>query len=718
MKKFLHLVTPTHCLLLWLLLLCSYQSYGQTVYANSQTNSITGVCLLCSINNPNNAVDTSRSNYSEFVVPVELLGAKLSQTLIFPSAVNAGCDSLIIKVGSSYSLSAGAFNNITVRTYNGSTANNDSLFPSATQIHILQDNKQAEILLRPAQSFDRVVVTYNVGLAGLLGNFRIYYALRKQSLPTPVTIPAKDTAVCQGNPVKLRPLRAPNTIYRWYDAAWGGHLIASGPGDYSITVNPAVTTTYYVEGESGGCISQRAPVKVIIHPRPANPVYTVPPTISCGNTAISISNYQPGINYNVYLKYSGIFGLMRDTSFAVINSGIVNVLDILYYFNANVDVYIQAVNAVTGCTSDTVHMPFSIGGHATYAALDADSITICKGDSATFHAFNHSSPGDAVVLIRWYDAPVGGSLLATGSYFKAAPLTTTTYYVTAAYQCEYPIRVPATAVVRKLPDPLYAVPQGMVCGRQTLTIQNHQAGFHYRVRTLYKNFSGIFLDTTYLITNSSSIITPAFLPPVPSQVNISIQAIDPVSGCRSDTIHKSYNMGGASQYPRVDADSINICTNDSATLHAFVPIFTLSIIRWYDAPTGGNLLFTGNYFKVSPSTTRSYYASAGYECEYPLRRQVKVTVHPCKSMGKATGALSELLECYPNPTAGLIHIRHKENLEGSTIRINDTQGKPVYQSVLTTNYIQLPSSVPTGLYIIQVRIKTGKILTGKVMVNR
>lgn len=716
MKTFLHLLNPM--LRLLLVLLFSSRSYGQTVYANSQSNSITGLCLLCSITNPNNAVDTDLNNYSEFVVPVQLLGTKLSQTLIFPSAGSAACDSLIIKVGSSYSLSVAAFSNITLRTYNGSTANNDSLTPSAAQIHILPDNTQAELLLRPGQSFDRVVITYNLGLAGLLGNFRLYYALRKQSLPAPFTIPAKDTTVCQGNPVKIRLLRNANTIYRWYDAVTGGNLISADPGDYSITVSPPTTTTYYVEAESGGCISQRTPVKVLINPRPANPVYSVPQSIVCGNTAISVSNYQSGINYNVRLKYSGLFGLIKDTSYTVTNSGIVNIADIAYFFNANVDIYLQAVNALTGCQSDSVHMAFSIGGHATYVALDADSIIICKGDSAAFHAFIHNDPGDDIAIIRWYDAPVGGNLLGIGKYFKASPPTTTTYYVTAAYQCEYPVRVPATAVVRKLPDPVYTVPQGMVCGSQTLPVQNHQAGFNYRVHILYKNFSGIFLDTAYLITNSSSITTPAFLPPVPSQVNVSVQAVDPVSGCRSDTIYKSYNMGGASQLPHVDADSINICINDSATLHAFVPVFTLSIIRWYDAPTGGNLLFTGNYFKVSPSTTRIYYASAGYECEYPVRKPVKVIVNQCLSISKTTATPPESLECYPNPTSGLLQIRHKENLEGSIIRVNDLQGKPVYQSILKTNSVQLPSSVPAGIYIIQIHIKTGKILIGKVIVNK
>ncbi|SKA36881.1 Por secretion system C-terminal sorting domain-containing protein [Chitinophaga eiseniae] len=715
MKIFSHLFNS---ILLLSLLIFPSISHGQTVYANSQSNSITGLCLLCSINNPNNAVDTDHTNYSEFMVPVELLNAKLSQTLIFPSTGSAGCDSLIIKVASTYSLSASAFSNIIVRTYNGGDANSDSISPSPAQIHILPDNTQAEILLRPTQSFDRVMITYNVGLAGLLGNFRIYYALRKQSLPAPATIPAKDTTICQGNTAIIRPFPNANTIYRWYDAATGGNLILSDSGDYSVSVNPSTTTTYYVEGESGGCISQRTPVKVLVTPRPANPVYSVPQSIACGNTAISVSNYQPGINYNVRLKYSGLFGLIKDTSYTVTNGGVVNVADIAYFFNANVDVYLQAVNALTGCQSDSVHMTFSIGGHATYVALDADSIIVCKGDSVTFHAFIHDDPGDDIAIIRWYDAPSGGQLLGTGKYFKVSPSITTTYYVAAAYQCEYPVRVPATAVVRKLPDPVYTVPQGMVCGRQTLTVQNHQAGFNYYVHILYKNFSGIFLDTAYQITNSSDITTPAFLPPVPSQVDVSVQAVDPVSGCRSDTIYKSYNMGGSSQLPSVDADSINICLNDSTTLHAFVPVFTLSIIRWYDAPIGGNLLFTGNYFKVSPPTSTTYYASAGYECEYPVRKPVKVIVSQCLSVRKTAVTSTESLECYPNPTSGQLQIRHKESLEGSIIRIHDLQGKPVYQSVLKANYIQLPASMSTGTYIIQLRIKTGKILIGKVIINK
>ncbi|MCW3468036.1 Ig-like domain-containing protein [Chitinophaga nivalis] len=693
--------------------------YGQTVYANSQTNAITGVCLLCSINNPDYAVDSNFTNYSEFIVPVQLLGTQLSQTLIFPASNAAGCDSLIIKVGSSYTLNAASFANITVRTYNGNIANSDSLSPTAAQIRFSQNNTQAELLLRPNQTFDRVKITYSLGLAGLLGNFRIYYALRKQGLPAPQTIPAKDTTICQGSTVTLSPLQQPNTIYRWYNAAVGGSLLPANAN--AITVNPAVTTTYYVEAVKGGCTSQRVPVTVIVNPKPADPVYTLPSGNVCGNIVIPVFNYLPGIDYNVRVQYTVLGSLVFDTAYAVKGDNNVLIKDYNYNFSKQADIYIQAVDSLTGCVSDTVHDTFVFGGTGFYPSVDADSVTICKYDSVTLHAF---VPNSTIPPILWYSAPTGGTLLFTGPYYKVSPAVTTTYYVTSKTLCDFPVRRPVKVTVKKLPDPVYNVPRGIVCGPQRIPVLNHQSGFNYNVRLIYVQLIpvGPVFDTSFTVLNNATITTPLYLSYPPSTVDVYIQAADPVSGCKSDTVHKLFNAGGYAKLPNTDADSVRICRGDSATLYAYIPGTSLPPIRWYNAPTGGSLLYTGNYFKVRPAVTTTYYVTSGYECEYPLRKPVKVIVNNCRPpLTAATNHPVDItvkrLNCFPNPTTGEVMFNGNVDFTGSRVAVKDINGHILQEEVLTRNGLNLKQK-QGGVYILQIITGKKEMYTGKIVLQR
>lgn len=175
-----------------------------------------------------------------------------------------------------------------------------------------------------------------------------------------------------------------------------------------------------------GCKRLRKAVKVVVNPKPADPVYTVPVNVVCGNTAIAVSNYQAGINYNVRLRYSGIQGLVLDTSYVVMNTGNFIVRDINYVTHAQVDISVQAVNAITGCRSDSVQMGFIYGGHAGAPSVSTDSVTICKFDSTTLHAFY---PPSLYATFHWYNAAVGGNLLFTGPDYRVSPAVTTTYYV-------------------------------------------------------------------------------------------------------------------------------------------------------------------------------------------------------------------------------------------------------------------------------------------------
>ncbi|HVI47310.1 MAG TPA: T9SS type A sorting domain-containing protein [Chitinophaga sp.] len=327
---------------------------AQKTYASSETHQVNGVCLLCGVSSPGNPVNnTSLDDYSTFNITAGILGTSVEQTLIFPSGSAAGCDSLVIGIGSGNALlSASLFGGVTVETYNGATANNDAHVVDSSVLRLLQCNTRAEVLLHPQQQFDRVKIRLSSSLVGLLTGFRVYYAFRKRS--------------------------------------------------------------------------------------PDNPLYLPPEGMVCGAPYIIIQNHQPYVRYNVRIIYTAFSNLIQDTSYTAAGDSI----RLPYYANfagSQGDIYVQAVDTVRGCLSDSTHHSYFAGSTSVLPRVDVDSVHICQGDTAVLHAVQVTP--NALYSILWYSAPTGGTLLYTGPDFRVAPAITTSYYVTAKGSCEYPKRI-------------------------------------------------------------------------------------------------------------------------------------------------------------------------------------------------------------------------------------------------------------------------------------
>lgn len=693
------------------------------IYANSQTNGTTGLCLICGVTNPDNPVNnTNLNDYSTFNITVGLLETTVYQTLIFPAVSTMGCDSLIIGVGSGNALlSLNLFGGVTVQTFNGAIANNDIQVVDSSNLRLLQSNTKAEIMLKPAYAFDRVKITLSSNLLGLLNAFRIYYAYHKPSVPIPVA--ADNFAVCAGDFVTLTATGVSNATIKWYDAISGGTLLATGN---SYRVEPAATTTYYAEANINGCISARKAVQVKVNPRPANPVYTVSQGVVCSNEIIQVTNYQPGINYNVEVKYIDFIGATQDTSYVVNNSNTVVVTNYNTYSSRQVEVYIQAVNSLTGCKSDSIHKTLIFGAAAQLPAVDADSLVICYDQSATLHAY---IPLTDVPAIRWYDAPTGGNLLHSGSYFTVKPAITTTYYAAAAVTCEYPQRKAVKVIVTKLPNPNYVVPGGYMCGAvHKFPVLNHQAGFNYNVRVKYtSSVNPNLLDTSFVVINKDTITSMMQPQRYLMQGDIYVQAVNPLNNCKSDTVHQVFIIGASSVLPSVDADSVSICKGDSVTLHAYVPDTNVPLIRWYNAPSAGNLLFTGSYYKVSPAVTTAYYVTSAYVCDYPQRKLVEVIVKNCPApvllLSKKNGISPDMtfkqIQIFPNPSHGNIWLSTGDkDLTGSLIVVRDINGREIQRETLRRNSFSFSKQIVTGLYFVQVITVGKEVYSGKVSLQQ
>ncbi|AYZ14783.1 T9SS C-terminal target domain-containing protein [Chryseobacterium arthrosphaerae] len=179
---------PGQCLIkqslsiLVLLLMNMWSSAQNKKYAGSEIHQISGVCLGCSVENPQNAAGNNENDYSTLKMGIGVLG-KIEQTLIFPQSVSK---KLIIGIGSDHiPLSVSLLNGVTVETMNGATSNNDSKTIDGNILKIGTQTNKATIEFSPAKVYDRIRITMNGGLLNLSGGLRIYYAYYEDQCTIP-----------------------------------------------------------------------------------------------------------------------------------------------------------------------------------------------------------------------------------------------------------------------------------------------------------------------------------------------------------------------------------------------------------------------------------------------------------------------------------------------------------------------------------------------------
>ena len=590
---------------LLMLLLCCFlmfpsQGYGQKIYASSQTNQVNGLCLLCGVSNPGNAINSNLNDYSTFVINVGLLGVSVEQTLIFPAASNAGCDSLIVGIGSGDPvLSANLFGGVTIQTYNGSVANNDAQVTTAGILRLLDNNTRAEVLLKPTAQFDRVKVTLNSSLVGLLTSFRLYYAYHQSTIPPVPVITPSSATICSGDSLTLAVTPISGTTITWYAAGTGGSPLATGN---SITVKPVVTTTYYAAATAAGCTSARTPVIVTVNPKPAQPTVNNPVTICTGDTAVLTAT---GPNIKWYSSASGGTLLFTGSPYRVSPAA-----SAVYYAQAD------TLGCISGRAADSV----IVVTKPAVPTLAADTVTICYGDSAILRAI-----APAGVTFRWYYNATGGSPVISGAtVILYNQPTTATFYVDAVNSngCVSVSRKPVTVLVNPVPAiPVYTVPSP-ACQPVVIPITNHQNGVVYNVRIRYAGGITNPFDTTFTQTGDT-IHLPVY--PLDTDADIYVQTVNAVTGCKSIITHQAFTVKRRLLPPTVVQDTIIIHPGDSVNVST-----TGGDIKWYDAPASGTLLYTGNPYRVAPSTTTTYYAAAtGEGCESQLRTPVTVKIINC-----------------------------------------------------------------------------------------
>lgn len=399
---------------------------------------------------------------------------------------------------------------------------------------------------------------------------------------TPSITSTLPSQVCDSGAVTLGATANAGTLH-WYNVPTGGSTL--GTGNSFTTPSISTTTTFYVEAVNGSCISVRVPVVATVN---ATPTITSTTDLTvCGNVGGTLSATASAGTIYWYSVASGGTAFATGTSIPVSGGS--------YTF------YVEAVS--NGCTSTRVPVVYTNNPIPTITSVTPASR--CDSGSVTLAATTDLG------TISWYDAPTGGNLVGTGTSFTTPILSsTTTYYVaSSSAACTTPTRSAVTATINEQPVITSTTPASR-CGDGNVTLQASAS-----IGTIY----------WYNAPTGGTLVATGGTFTTPVLGGTTTYYVEVVNGnCTSARTAVVATVNAVSVITSTTPNSR--CDSGTLTLQA---TSSNGIIRWYDSPTGGVLLGTGNSFTtpVLNTTTTYYVESQNGDC-ISNRIPVTATIAP------------------------------------------------------------------------------------------
>jgi gliding motility-associated-like protein len=216
-------------------------------FATTQQSPILGgLCALCLVETPTQAIDGDTTTSSRLVLPIGVVST-VGQRLNFPGDYQAG-DYIALELEVPNQLLSGQLlGGINVVTYNNGVSNNDQTFLNASAIKVEVfgigngSTSKFRAVLTATKSFNAVQVNITSALAAL-GSLRIY----EVAAGVPSTVSPASPKINSGQSATLTATnRLPNATFKWYATAKGGTALFTGPAFNTPALNK--NTTYYIE---------------------------------------------------------------------------------------------------------------------------------------------------------------------------------------------------------------------------------------------------------------------------------------------------------------------------------------------------------------------------------------------------------------------------------------------------------------------------------------
>ncbi|WP_165825389.1 Ig-like domain-containing protein [Pedobacter yonginense] len=493
------------------------------------------------------------------------------------------------------------------------------------------------------------------------------------------------TTLCGGSSVTLTASSTTviNPIFTWYSDA--GLTTVAYVGSIFSTPVLSSNTTYYVTVKGDNrCENTSATAKAITVT--VNPSATDADISASGNTTICqgsstvLSASSSTVNNPVFTWYSD--ASLTTVAFVGVtfNTPILNVSTTYY-------VTVKGDNKCENAPSNAKVVTVTVKAFATAADITLNNAQICSGTSAVLMA---SSLTVTQPIFTWYSDASLTNVVFTGPTFTVPVTTTTNYYVTVrgANKCE---NTPANAkVVTVTVNPLASTTDiiannAVICAGSSTTLTASSPTVTNPVFTWYTDAALTnvsFIGATFVTPNLS----------VNTTYYVTVKGDNKCENAPGNAKVVSVTVNALPSNPIVSTTGTNICAGEATSLSIQNPQAGITY-EWYDAATGGNLLFTGTtYTTPALSATKAYYVNAvnATGCNTASARvQVTVVVNPrpnvpavsANNVSTCTGSSTILI--VSTPQSGVVYNWYTTATGGTLVATGTTFTTPAITANVT-----------------------------------
>lgn len=447
---------------------------------------------------------------------------------------------------------------------------------------------------------------------GVLTNTTIYYvettvngcksagrtAVTVTVNPTPAAPVVNSAAICGGTTASLS-VSSTGDTYRWYSAASGGDLLATGSSYNTPTLN--TTTSYFISATSAaGCTSPRTTATVNVTAI-QNPAFIYSAGTYCTSGGINPTPTIPGGNVGTFTSSPAGLSFIDATTGQINVAGSAVGLYTITFTTGGSCVYSSSVNIriITG----NADASFSYNG--PFCAQQSNPLPVFTANSSggTFAStagliFKNSNSGEIDLATS-----------SPGTYTITNTITGTGGCIGDTKSAVVEIRQNTTA---------NAGVNLVTCDTQPITLNGSVGGSA-------TNGSWSIISGTGTFGNANQLSTTFTPTSGQSSVTLQLTSNNPVSPCTVATDIMVVNINPAPAAPTVN--NVTICSGNTATLIASAPG---GIYNWYATLSGGSSLKTDPTFTtgiLTSSTTYYVAATSADNCVGP-RSPVLVTVNP------------------------------------------------------------------------------------------
>lgn len=257
------------------------------------------------VQNPQNAIDASTTNFSVLSLGILGVGSSIEQTVYFEGVSNA-TDQFSVRVRLAQTLlNLDVINEIRVITSNGGVEVSNQSLSTLLTLSLLsppQGNVITTIPVNPGAPVDRVTLRFYSFVSASVTQSIDFFGVTRTVAPPTITIPAAGSYIgCVGETASLIATTSAGNELRWYTTATGGVATTVASGAPYVTTALTTTTTFYVSAVKIGCPeeSSRVAVKVTVTPVDTPTTLDATPEFCAFNnpTIADIQVNEPGVSF-------------------------------------------------------------------------------------------------------------------------------------------------------------------------------------------------------------------------------------------------------------------------------------------------------------------------------------------------------------------------------------------------------------------------------------